>query len=295
MSPEPTPAAPVVTPDPTPTPTPGAGEPSETFIDANGKFTEGWKEHYVPEELRADKVYDTFDDVAGSLKMLGSLQSMIGKKGIVIPGEASSPTEWDNYFRERGRPDTKDQYVMKVPEDIAEQYNDNFIADARDMVYKMGLNQKEVSALWEYEENRIRAGLKMQADALAEADETFTKWGEANPKKLHLANRMIAENVTDDEHKKAVLEAIDNSVDVANLLANVAAKFMEHKIITDTGAPSGITASEALLKAKQIEQTPGFLLPDDKGQLLRDVNRPEYDRLEKERTKLYQLANTKPG
>lgn len=40
----------------------------------------------------------------------------------------------------------------------------------------------------------------------------------------------------------------------------------------------------------EIESTPGFLLPDEKGQFLRDVNRPEYDRLEKKRDEAYRLA-----
>jgi len=52
-----------------------------------------------------------------------------------------------------------------------------------------------------------------------------------------------------------------------------------------------MTAAEALTEAKKIEATPGFLLPDEKGQFLREVNRPEYDRLERERDKFYKLAN----
>ncbi len=39
-----------------------------------------------------------------------------------------------------------------------------------------------------------------------------------------------------------------------------------------------------------IEQTPGFLLPDTKGQFLRDINRPEYDRLEAKRDAAYRQA-----
>ncbi len=41
-----------------------------------------------------------------------------------------------------------------------------------------------------------------------------------------------------------------------------------------------------------IERTPGFIVPDDKGQFMRDVNRPEYDRLESIRDGLY---HTKAG
>jgi hypothetical protein len=271
-------------------------EPPQTFIDEKGNFLAGWKEHYVPEEMRADKVFDTFSDVGGSLKMLGSLQGMIGKKGVIIPGEASPPTEWDNFHREMGRPDTKDLYQMKVADELAEVYDKGLMAEARDIFFDLGFDQKKVDRLWEFEEKRIRTSLKAIANQELEADNAFSEWSANNSDKLHWANRMVSENVTDDEHKEALLKVLDNNVPFAELLFNISGKFKEHKIITDTEPPGGILPADALTEAKKIENTPGFLLPDDKGQFLREVNRPEYDRLEKERDKFYKLANPeKPG
>lgn len=43
--------------------------------------------------------------------------------------------------------------------------------------------------------------------------------------------------------------------------------------------PENVQSNEAASEINTIEQTPGFILPDEKGQLLRNVNRPEYDRL----------------
>ncbi len=286
-------------PAPTGEPPAPQGAP-QTFIDADGKFQPGWKEHYVQEEMRADKVYDTFDDVAGSLKMLGSLQSMIGKKGIIVPGEASPPSEWDNFYRELGRPDTKDQFQMKVADDLAESYDENLVAKARDMFWDLGLNQKTVDKLWAFEEERVRVTEKaideFEANEFLEAENALKeKWGQAYEQRLHLANRMISENIDDPEQKEAVLDIIKNNPFVGDFLANIGAKFMEHKIITEHEPTYGMTPDEAKTEAKKIETTPGFLLPDEKGQFLRDVNRPEYDRLEKERDKFYQLANVKSG
>ncbi len=270
-------------------------ETPKTFIDAEGNFQPGWKEHYIPEEMRTDKVYDTFSDVAGGLKMLGSLQGMIGKKGVIVPGEASPPHEWDNFHRELGRPDTKDQYQMKVPDDLAEIYDENTIVKAREMFHGLGFNQKQVDMLWGFEEERTRTALKSQETAQLEKENAFDEWSKANPQKLHWANRMVAENSTDEEHKQVLLESLNTNIAFAEFLNNVSAKFKEHKVIGEMEQASGIVASEALTEAKKIESTPGFLLPDDKGQFLREVNRPEYDRLEKERDRLYQLANIKPG
>jgi len=270
-------------------------EAPKTFIGEDGKFLQGWKEHYVKEELRADKVYDTFDDVGGGLNMLGSLQKMIGKKGVVVPGEASPPSEWDNFHRECGRPDTKDLYAMNTPDDLIEVYDKNTIAAARDIFFELGLNQKQVDALSAFEEKRTRAGLQAIANAKTEKDNAFLEWAAANKDKKHWADRMVEENSTDEEHKTALLEAMDNNIAFAELLSNVSAKFKEHKIITDMDHPHSMTTDEAMTEAKKIETTPGFLLPDEKGQFLRETNRPEYDRLEKERDKFYQLASKKSG
>jgi len=265
----------------------------QTFIDADGNFKPGWKEHYISEEMRADKVFDTFSDVKGSLKMLGSLQGMIGKKGVIIPGEASPPSEWDNFHRECGRPDTKDLFEMKVPDDLAEYYNENLVAKARDIFFDSGFNQKQVDTLWAFEEERIQDFVKTQAKQQFEADNAFSEWSADNPEKLQRCNRIIQENVNDDEHKTALLKILDNNIEFAELLSNVSSKFQEHKIVTDPETPSGMLPSEALTEAKKIEATPGFLMPDEKGQFLKDTNMVEYQRLEKERDRLYRVAN--PG
>ena len=274
-----------------------------TFIGEDGQFLPGWKEHYVPEEMRADKVFDTFSDVAGGLKMLGSLQGMIGKKGLIVPGEASPPSEWDIFHRGLGRPDTKDLFVMKVPDDLTEVYDENLVAEAREMFFELGYNQKQVDKMWAFEEKRIRAGLKAVAEAQAKATldmENFYKeeYQDDWPIMKQRADRIISENTDSQEEQAALVDIIGNNPIVGKFLGTISKKFQEHKIVSDTEQVSGMLPSEALTEAKKIEQTPGFLVPDEKGQLLRDTNRPEYDRLEKERDRLYHIAypdGKKPG
>lgn len=282
----------------------GAQETPKSFISADGEFLQGWKEHYIPEEMRADKVFDTFSTVSEGMKMLGSLQNMIGKKGLIVPGEASPPSEVDIFHRGLGRPDTKDLFIMKVPDDLTEVYDENLVAEARELFFELGYNQKQVDKMWEFEEKRIRAGLKTLAEAQAKETvdmENFYKEEYKDDWAImkHRANKMIADFTDSQEEQQALVEVIGNNPIVGKFLGTISKKFKESRIITDTEQVSGMLPSEAMTEAKKIENTPGFLVPDEKGQLLRDVNRPEYDRLERERDKFYQLANqlvnTKPG
>lgn len=281
-----------------------AQEAPKSFISDDGEFLQGWKEHYVPEEMRADKVFDTFSTVSEGMKMLGSLQGMIGKKGLIVPGEASPPSEWDIFHRGLGRPDTKDLFQMKVADDLAEVYDENLMAEARDIFFELGFDQKKVDRLWAFEEKRIRAGLKTLAEAQAKQTvdmENFYKEEYKDDWAImkHRANKMIADFTDSQEEQQSLVEIIGNNPIVGKFLGTISKKFQEGRIITDTEQVSGMMPSEAMTEAKKIENTPGFLVPDEKGQLLRDVNRPEYDRLERERDKFYQLANqlvnTKPG
>ena len=275
-----------------------AEESPQTFIGSDGVFQQGWKEHYIPEEMRANKVFDTFSDVAGGLKMLGSLQGMIGKRGVIVPGEASPESEWDNFHRELGRPDTKDLYEIKAPEDLAKVYDEGLVAEARDIFFELGLNQKQVDRLREFEEKRIRTGLKMSAESSAKATldmENFYKEEYKDDWEImkQRANRIISENTDSQEEQADLCEIIGSNPIVGKFLGTISKKFQEHKIIADSEQPTGMLPSEALTEAKKIEATPGFLLPDEKGQFLKDVNITEYQRLEKERDRLYKLGN--PG
>ncbi len=101
------------------------------------------------------------------------------------------------------------------------------------------------------------------------------------------------QNTDNQEEQAALVDIIGNNPIVGKFLGTISAKFQEHRVITDPEQPGGIAPSEALTEAKKIENTPGFLIPDEKGQLLKDTNIVEYQRLEKERDRLYKLAN--PG
>ncbi|KKL84301.1 hypothetical protein LCGC14_1966080, partial [marine sediment metagenome] len=147
-------------------------------------------------------------------------------------------------------------------------------------------------------EERVRGGLKTMVEASAKATldmENFYKetYKDDWPIMQQRANRLISENTDSDEEQKALCDVIGNNPIVGKLLGTISKKFQEHRVITDSETPGGMAPSEALTEAKKIEATPGFIMADDKGQLLKDTNIVEYQRLEKERTRLYKIAN--PG
>lgn len=215
----------------------------ESFINEDGTLVEGWRDKYVPEDLRKEKIYDAIKDLPTAFKTLGHQAKLVGRKGILLPTEASGQSEWDTFHEALGRPPTAEEYVMEIPEGGEEDFSEDLIKEARGIFHGLGFNQKQVDTLWEFEKKRVAATNKALDDfeeqEKAAAETTLrNKWGTAYDENLHLVNRMISENAVEGEERDYLLAEYGNDPKLAGFLSNIARKFIEHKIITDVETPS---------------------------------------------------------
>lgn len=235
----------------------------ESFIDENGTLTEGWRDKYLPEDLRKEKVYDTIKDLPSAFKTIGHQAKLVGRKGILLPTETSGQSEWDAFHEALGRPKTAEEYVMDVPEEHADYFDEELIKEARSMFHGQGFNQKQVDILWEFEKKRVATMDKMLNDfeeqAKSEAKTALqNKWGTAYDENLHLVNRMISENAVEGEERDYLLAEYGNDSKLAGFLGNIAKKFVEHKIITDVETPSADIES----KISELMNSPAYKDPE---------------------------------
>lgn len=215
----------------------------ESFINKDGTLAEGWRDKYVPEDLRKEKIYDGIRDLPTAFKTLGHQAKLVGRKGILLPTEASGQSEWDSFHEALGRPKTAEEYVMEVPEEHADYFDEELIKEARGIFHGLGFNQKQADTLWEFEKKRVATMDKMLDDfeeqEKSEAETALrNKWGTAYDENMHLANRMISENAVEGEERDYLIAEYGNSPRLAGFLANIARKFVEHKIITGIETPS---------------------------------------------------------
>lgn len=235
----------------------------ESFINEDGTLAEGWRDKYVPEDLRKEKVYDTIKDLPTAFKTLGHQAKLVGRKGILLPTETSGQSEWDAFHEALGRPKTAEEYVLEVPEEHADYFDEELIKEARSMFHGQGFNQKQVDILWEFEKKRVAQMDKMLDDfeeqEKTEAETTLrNKWGTAYDENIHLGNRMISENAAEGEERDYLIAEYGNSPRLANFLANIAKKFVEHKIITDVETPSADIES----KISELMNSPAYKDPE---------------------------------
>jgi len=257
-----------------------------SFIGDDGNFTENWMEVAgIPEELRVDQTLKTTRNLSGLASQLVNAQKMIGKHAdmVVVPNEKSTQSEWDEYYKAGGRPDTPDEYAFEHVEGI--ESDPELETAFKNLAHSEGLRPSTVQKLIEMDDNRtLMVAQAMQEAKIAEvasAEEALKKqWGAAYDERLNLANRMIQENVSED-NKPALLDAIGNNPMVADFLANIAKKFVEHKIISaEVDQPTPVEAHAAI---EGLRNTPGYITGE-----LANTSPARYKQITQEIAKLYQ-------
>lgn len=229
-----------------------------SFVNPDGTFKEGWQEALVDETFRGRSVYSGLTDLKSVMKHIGNADTLIGRKGLKAPDDNASPQEWDAYYKLVGRPDKPGDYKVEIPKEMESYYDQTLLDEAKAELHKAGLTQKQVAAVMALDGKRIRASLaQVQAQAESqrvEAEKTLrSEWGKAYDERLHNANRVIAENVS-EEDKPEILQAIGNNPKVAKLLASVGMKFMEHKVIQADSATHAMTPTEAKNRQNELIQ-----------------------------------------
>lgn len=260
-----------------------------SYVGEDGNFVENWMEVAgLPEDLRSNQTLKTTKNLSGLASQLVNSQKMIGKTAdmTLLPNEKSTQSEWDEFYSKIGRPDTPDEYEITHAEELGEIDTETEGA-FKNLAHSLGLNQTQVQKLIELDDSRMvgmqQAMEEAKVQQMQEAEDALKKqWGAAYDERLHLANRMIEENVS-DQNKDAVLDAIGNNPHVADFLANIAKKFVEHKVISaEVDQPTPV---EALAAIEELRGTPGYITGE-----LSNTSPARYKQITQDIAKLYEKA-----
>jgi len=265
------------------------------FLEDDGTFKDGWADVLTPEDFRnaGDKIaYGAVGSVKDALKQLAHQNRLIQKqgKGVMPLGETPTPTEVEIYRRAMGIPDDPEGYNVQVPEGMADYYDADGFKETVAALHGANLTPAQVKAVMDIDVKRLKDGIEAQktADAAARQEtETVLKelWGDKFDTNLLLANRVIAENVA-DEDKEAVLAIIGNDVRVAALFAKLGEAFLEDTAVnTDGERVSGLSG-----EIDRLEATPGFA-----DGTLKRTNRKEHDRIVARLATLYARKYPEPA
>lgn len=105
----------------------------------------------LPDELKSSASLANYKDLPSFVKSALEAEKLIGKKGIIKPGENASPEELNKFYNELGRPEKPEDYGFKRPENWPKefQFSEALVPKVQEMFHKRGIPADMAQGLWE--------------------------------------------------------------------------------------------------------------------------------------------------
>lgn len=204
-----------------------------SFIAEDGTLKEGWR-NFVPEDIRADKIFDRMKSVEGVFKTLSSQERMKGKNTIPLPDNNSTEDDWNAFYKAVGMLDTPEGYKVEKDADIPDEYwPDEIVNTLQKAHHEARVNEKQAAIYnkaWnEFLKQQIN---KLQVDSKLEADQELeklkTEWSGSYDSNIHIGNLAFEKSTEGDpELKERVKNKFGSDPDFARLMKNLGVHFKE--------------------------------------------------------------------
>jgi hypothetical protein len=283
--------SPAVTPSATPAAAP------VPLVGADGKFSEHWKQA-LPEDIRDAKCLDIYQDFPGMAKSIVHAQQFIydnGRPKVIVPDEKSTQLDWDMFHKAIGRPEKPEDYKFERPAELPpEHWNAESADQFKAVAHQIGLTQKQMDALGEFDGQRTISAMKAQADAeRKQHDETdrqlHERLGGEYDAKIHAANLFLNKTTDEGPQREALIQLAESSPEFILWVTEWGEKVSEDPHIDSAQLHQSPLQLED--RDKQLLSTPGFLDGS-----LRRTDPYRFGQILKEReeiaTKLTKRANT---
>lgn len=215
------------------------GTPAPQSAGESSGAPANWRDT-LPEDIRANPSISSFTDVAALTKSYIHAQSVIGKKGVIVPTEKSTPEDWKSFYQQIGVP-AADKYDVKapdgypVPEETMKWFKETALAE--------GLLPKQaagfLSKYAEYEKAALaKAETSRKENMEAGLASLKKEWGEGYDKELNAARVAVKHAGGDDLLKHLNATGMANDPTVIKALAKMA-RWLGEDTLRGEGAGSG--------------------------------------------------------
>lgn len=226
-------------------------------------------------------------DLPGLVKEHVNLQALIGKKGVIPPGEKDGPEAWERYYNQLGRPARPEQYQFAKPQGFA-GYSDEFAGAYREAAHKAGLTAQQAAGMHDwFVKSAIQAEqtqsqrARMEGDALDQA--LRQKWG-GQYDAMVASGRRAAKTFAPPEALDRLEQAIGGPA-LMELFANIGERMGEDGLIGGGASSFAMTPEQAKAEIAKMDAT----MSDAKSPAM-DKLHPEHAGWVKRREQLFAAA-----
>lgn len=238
----------------------GAGGGNSGTGSGGGGSAPTWLQS-LPEDIRGNPTLSKYADINGLAKAHVELQGLVGKKGVIVPGDKSSPEQWKDFFKQIGQPEI-DKFELKAPD--GKKVADTTIDGFKKFAHEAGLLPKQAQGLLEWylgvEESSGQQKLKtLQTESQTKLEGLKKEWGDGYDKQVKLALLGVRE-VGGEEFQKYLQDTgLGNDVQIIRMMAKVGAILGEDKIRGDgAGGNFGQTPAELQGEIDKLRANPAY-------------------------------------
>jgi hypothetical protein len=243
----------------TSTSTENPGSQSNTSTSSSDTSTStSWRDT-LPEDIRSNGALAQFKDVPSLAKSYVHAQSLIGKKGVVLPSEKASDEEWTGFYQSLGQPPI-DKFEIATPKDTP--LNENFLKDFKTNAHKAGLLPKQAQGLLDWylnaEKSMTAETQKVaQGEQIKNLDALKQEWGPGYSKQIFLAQTAAKELGGASFVEYLNQTGLGNDAQVIKIMAKAGALLGEDKLRGDgSGGQFGKTPAETRREINDIMGNP---------------------------------------
>ncbi len=218
----------------------------------------------LPEDMRGDQNITKFDSVETMAKSWQNAQRLIGADKIPMP---TTDDDWSGVYDRLGRPETAEGYEMPSVEGV--EINEEIQASFRGVAHELGLNQKQVEGIaqWEMQQG-LAGGEQSQASKEAAFNESVTslkaEWGDAFEQNTNIAVRAAGEFLSESDTDFINSAEIDgvplgNHPTFLKMFNNIGKAMMENKTLEGIGNEGAKTPQDIEDERNTLMANPAYI------------------------------------
>ena len=163
---------------------------------------------------------------------------MIGQDKIVVTNKNSTEEVWEEAYAKLGRPETPDQYNLKIESDVVKM-DDSAIKSFAEQSHKLGLNNKQAEGILDFYKNNME-GIAQQSKidtetAQAQSEQVLRQeWGRDFDAKVKQAGAIAKANINPEVLDMTLSNGtrLGDHPEIIKGFAKIASMMSEDKMVT---------------------------------------------------------------
>ena len=246
-----------------------------------------WKDS-ISEAYRNDPSIEKFTEIDALAKSYINATRMIGQDKIVVPNKNSTEEVWEEAYTKLGRPETPDQYNLKIESDVVKM-DDSAIKSFAEQSHKLGLNNKQAEGILDFYKNNME-GIAQQSKidtetAQAQSEQVLRQeWGRDFDAKVKQAGAIAKANINPEVLDMTLSNGtrLGDHPEIIKGFAKIASMMSEDKMVT--------TESENVNTVADIESEISAITNDTNGPYW-NKQHPDHDKVVQQVYTLREMLN----